>query len=136
MTWQALVVGFSSESHSVKPSPARPSAKYHCLFTGTGGGGGGVLVAVGLGDGLGLGVGDGLGDGDGLGVSVGDGLDVGLETGLVGVPHGVGFVTLPGSASSRLSPNSSLIQILLLPSTASPSCGCELEVTHPSMIYI
>src|SRR5947209_1702561 len=53
LTWQVLLVGFSRESHSLKPSPARPSAKYHVLNTGPGcrfGGGVPVGVIVGLGE--------------------------------------------------------------------------------------
>src|SRR5436305_13156915 len=107
-TWQVVLVAFSNERNSLKPPPTRPSAKYYCLFTGPGGGG----VPV------------------GVGVSVGLGDGVGLDTGVVGDEQGAGFVAIPGSASSRLSPNSSLIQILLLPSTARPSWWCELPVTQ------
>ena len=56
LTRQVLLVGFSGESHSVKPAPGRPSAKYHVLNTGPG-----CMFGGGVGEGDGDGVGDGGG---------------------------------------------------------------------------
>ena len=70
-----------------------------------------------------------------VGVGVGVLVLVGVGV-FVGVEQGVGLVTVPGSASANLLPNTSLIHILLLLSAARPSCGCELLVVHLSMTYM
>src|SRR6516162_3682962 len=98
--------------NSVNPWPTLPSAKYHVGLTGPEEG---IGVPVGLGVGVFVLV--------GVGVFVDDG-------------QGVGLVIVPGSASANLPPNSSLIHILLLLSTAKPSCGCEPLVIHSSRTYI
>src|SRR5574340_601842 len=51
LTWQATEEGLSTESHSWKPPPARPSAKYHVALTGPAG-------SVGVGETEGVIVGD------------------------------------------------------------------------------
>src|SRR6266567_4194800 len=109
LTWQALLVGLSSESHSLKPAPARPSAKYHVLNTGPGCMfGGGVPVGVIVGETVGL-----------------------------GEPpptEGVGVGPVPaGSSASCLAYNDDT-QTLLLASTARPSPGPPPDCSAKKLI--
>src|SRR5947209_7028721 len=56
-----MVVGLPNVKYSLNPPPTRPSAKYHCIFTGTDPPGVGVGEVVAVGEGTFAAVGVGVG---------------------------------------------------------------------------